>query len=158
MAPGQHRVLVVHGPNLNLLGLREPELYGDVGLESIDGSLREAGVALGCVVECRQSNSESEIIGWIHGALEDFDGVVINPAAYTHTSVAIRDAIAGTGLPTVEVHLTNIHAREDFRRTSLTAPVCLGTIAGFGARSYGLGLRALMDYLKAPEPQTTQSS
>lgn len=158
MASGQPRVLVVHGPNLNLLGLREPELYGALRLEAIDANLGELAVELGCAIECRQSGSESEIIGWIHEALDSFDGVVINPAAYTHTSVAIRDAIAGTRLPTVEVHLTNIHAREEFRRTSLTAPVCIGSISGFGPGSYDLGLRALLDYLKAPEPPVAQSS
>ena len=152
MARRQPRVLIAHGPNLNLLGLREPKLYGYLRLEALDESLQRTAGALGCTVECRQSNTEGEIIGWLHEPREAFDGVVINPAAYTHTSVALRDAIAGTGVPTVEVHLTNIHAREDFRRTSLTAPVCIGSVTGFGPNSYALGLRALLDYLKVPEP------
>jgi len=149
---------VVHGPNLNLLGLREPHLYGAIRLDAIDAVLAPIAANLGGVVECRQSNFEGQIIDWIHEALHDFDGILLNPAAYTHTSVAIRDAIAAVALPTVEVHLTNIHAREEFRHKSLISAVCLGTITGFGPTSYALGLKALIEYLKAPEHETTQSS
>jgi 3-dehydroquinate dehydratase-2 len=149
---------VIHGPNLNLLGVREPHLYGGVRLEAIDAVLTPIAASLGGVVECRQSNHEGQIIDWIHEALHDFDGILINPGGYTHTSVAIRDAIASVALPTVEAHLTNIHAREEFRHRSLIAPVCLGSISGFGPQSYALGLRALFEYLKTPQHETTQSS
>ena len=149
-ATERRRVLVLHGPNLNLLGTREPDVYGRTTLADIDAGLSKLGEELAVELVSRQSNAEGELIGWLHEAIGSFDGVVINPAAYTHTSVALRDAIAGSGLPCVEVHLSNVHAREAFRQTSLTAPVCIGTIAGFGAKSYALGLRALMDYLNAP--------
>lgn len=147
MANATPRVLVLHGPNLNLLGLREPSVYGTASLADVEREVRAAAKELGATVEFRQSNHEGELVTWIQGSVDTFDGVVINPAAYTHTSVAVRDAIAGAGTPCVEVHLSNVHARETFRRDSLTAPVCIGTIAGFGAHSYVLGLRALMDYL-----------
>lgn len=152
------RVLVIHGPNLNLLGTREPAVYGAVTLDTIDGALRDLARADGASVEARQTNHEGEIIDWIHEARQSFDGIVINPGGYTHTSVAIRDAIAGVGVPTVEVHLSNIFARDDFRRESRTAATCLGVVTGFGSRSYALGLRALIDYLKATsdaEPRQT---
>ena len=148
--PSTRRILVLHGPNLNLLATREPEVYGRTTLADIEVSLAALARSLGATVECRQSNHEGQLVEWIHEASESFDGIVLNPAAYTHTSVALRDAIAGVGRPCVEVHLSNVHAREAFRRESLTAPVCIGTIAGFGASSYSLGLRALMDYLNAP--------
>lgn len=150
MPPQRHRVLVLHGPNLNLLGTREPDVYGHTGLEAIDASLRALGAQLGAEVECHQSNHEGELVDYLHGGRHSFDGVVINPAAYTHTSVALRDAITAVGLPCVEVHLSNVHAREPFRRESLTAPACIGSIAGFGPQSYTLGLRALIDYLETP--------
>jgi 3-dehydroquinate dehydratase-2 len=143
------RVLVLHGPSLNLLGSREPDVYGHETLADVDRALAELGSELGADVVCRQTNREGELIEWIHEARTGFDGVLINPAGYTHTSIAIRDAIAAVGLPTIEVHLTNLHAREAFRRRSMTAGVCIGTISGFGPRSYTLGLRALMDYLRA---------
>ncbi len=151
-------MLVIHGPNLNLLGQREPGIYGDVRLEAIDTGLASIAASLGGLVECRQGNSEGQIIDWIHEAMHDFDGILINPAAYSHTSIAIRDAIAAVALPAVEVHLSNIFAREEFRHRSLVSAVCMGTISGFGPTSYALGLRALIEYLKSPEHETTRSS
>ncbi len=148
--PSALRVLVLHGPNLNLLGTREPDVYGTTTLDEIDADLSALAASLGGEVECRQSNHEGQLLDWIHEAPGEFSGLLVNPGAYTHTSIALRDAVAGVGLPAVEVHLSNVHAREPFRRESLLAPVCLGTVAGFGANSYRLGLRALMDYLKAP--------
>jgi 3-dehydroquinate dehydratase-2 len=141
------RVLVLHGPNLNLLGTREPEVYGRSTLGDVNGFLTDIAKSRGVKVECRQSNYEGEIIDWIHQARGEFSGIVINPGGLTHTSVALRDAISGVALPTIEVHLSNIHARESFRHTSLTAAVCVGTLAGFGVNSYRLGLTALLDYL-----------
>jgi 3-dehydroquinate dehydratase-2 len=136
-------VLVLHGPNLNLLGLREPEVYGHQTLADVDQQLTQLALELELLVTCRQSNHEGQLIDWLHEARTQFDAVLINPGGYTHTSVALRDAIAGIDTPCVEVHLSNVHRREPFRHTSLTAPVCVGTIAGFGVDSYMLGLRAL---------------
>jgi len=149
MAASAKRVLVLNGPNLNLLGTREPDVYGSTTLHDIEQGLVHLSKSLGVKVECRQSNQEGQLIDWLHDARSSFDGVVINPGGLTHTSVSLRDAIAATGLPTVEVHISNTQARESFRHESVTAPVCIGSVVGFGTNSYALGLRALIDYLKA---------
>ncbi len=140
-------VLVLHGPNLNLFGEREPGVYGRMTLAEIDRRLVELGGELGIEVRCEQHNGEGELIDALHAAREWAQGVVFNPAGYTHTSVALRDAVAAIGLPVVEVHLSNVQAREEFRHKSLIAPVCIGTVAGFGWISYALGLRAMGEYL-----------
>ena len=136
-------ILILHGPNLNLLGTREPEVYGHLTLEDINAELISCGRDLGVEVQCFQSNHEGELIDALHEAREWAAGVVFNPGAYTHTSVALRDAISAIEIPVVEVHLSNVYAREEFRHKSLLAPVCLGKITGFGWRSYLLGLQAL---------------
>jgi len=141
-------ILVLHGPNLNLLGTREPAVYGAATLAEINAMLVTLGKELGVSVEARQSNIEGELVTWIQQAPSQFQGVVFNPAAYTHTSIALRDAIVGVGLPMVEVHLSNIHRRESFRRRSYLASVSLGQISGFGPQSYALGLRALVHALQ----------
>jgi 3-dehydroquinate dehydratase II len=139
------RVLILHGPNLNLLGTREPEVYGTLTLAEIDARIRERAAQLGVEVETAQANGEGELIDRIQSARDTFDAIVINPGGYSHTSVAIRDAIAGIGVPTVEVHLSNPSAREDFRRVDLVAGACRGVVAGFGWRSYVMALEALAD-------------
>jgi 3-dehydroquinate dehydratase II len=136
-------ILVLHGPNLNLLGEREPDVYGSMTLEEINRRLGETGKELGLEVHSYQSNSEGDLIDALHGAREWAKGIVFNPGGYTHTSVALRDAVAAIGIPVIEVHLSNIQRREEFRQSSLIAPVCAGTIAGFGWRSYYLALHAL---------------
>ena len=141
------RILVIHGPNLQLLGRRNPAVYGRVSLASINERLKAEGRRLKVRLSICQFNHEGEIVEAIGKAPGHFDGILINPAAYTHTSVAIRDALEGVGLPAVEVHLSNIHAREEFRHNSLMAPVVAGQIAGFGPESYTLGLRALSGLL-----------
>lgn len=142
------KILILNGPNLNLLGTREPDKYGSKTLEDINRELSSFAYELGIEVEFYQSNIEGELVDKIQEAAGVFDGIIINPAAYTHTSVAISDAFAAVGLPVVEVHLTNIHAREDFRQKSYIAPIALGQIAGFGGDSYKLGLSAIVNYLQ----------
>ncbi len=139
------KILIIHGPNLNLLGTREPEIYGKLTLEEINNIINDFADKNNIIVNIFQSNSEGEIVDFIQGN-RDYDGLVINPAAFTHTSVAISDAIKAVNLPAVETHLSNIHSREEFRRTSLIAPVCIGQISGFAYYSYILGLFAIIDY------------
>lgn len=142
------KILVIHGPNLNLLGTREPDVYGTFTLDDITASLTQLAAQLGCDISVIQSNSEGTLVDSIQSAKGAFHGILINPAAYTHTSVAIRDALSAVALPTVEVHLSNIHKREEFRRHSYVAPVAVGQISGFGPDSYLLGLRALINHLR----------
>jgi 3-dehydroquinate dehydratase-2 len=149
MAASAKRVLVLNGPNLNLLGTREPDVYGATTLDDIELGLADLAKDLGASVECRQSNQEGQLIDWLHDARDTFDGVLINPGGLTHTSVSLRDGITAAGLPTVEVHISNTQARESFRHESVTAAVCIGSVIGFGKNSYALGLRALIDYLNA---------
>lgn len=145
-------VLVLHGPNLNLLGVREPEVYGALSLDEIDRRLVQIGGELGLEAKTRQSNSEGALIDALHDARTWAQGVVFNPGGYTHTSVALRDAVASIDIPVVEVHLSNIQAREPFRHISLISGACLGTIAGFGWYGYALALHALADRLLPRDP------
>lgn len=137
-------ILVLHGPNLNLLGVREPSVYGSVTLAEVNRKLDEAAAARGATLRTVQANDEGALIDAIHAALGWADGILINPGAFTHYSYALRDAVAAIGIPTVEVHLSNVYAREPFRHKSVIAPVCLGQISGFGTQSYLLGLVALL--------------
>lgn len=143
------RILVLSGPNLQLLGTREPDVYGTTTLAEIHRALVREGKARGAKVECRQSNHEGELVDRIGKARGRFDGILLNAGAYTHTSIALRDAIKAVGVPCVEVHLSNPEARESFRRRSRIAPVCVAKVAGFGARSYGVALAAMLDWLDA---------
>lgn len=141
------KLIVLNGPNLNLLGKREPNIYGNVTLDEINNSIKSLAMELGIEVSFYQSNSEGDLIDKIHSSVNESDGILINPAAYTHTSVAIRDALSAASLPVVEVHLSNIHRREEFRSKSFIAPVAIGQISGFGPDSYLLGIRALFKHL-----------
>ena len=136
------KILYLNGPNLNLLGQREPEVYGCTTLAEIATGVRARAEKLGVEVDFRQSNQEGELVAWIQDSRGKFDVIVLNAAAYTHTSVALRDAIAAVGVPTIEIHLSNVHAREEFRHKSVIAPVCRGQILGFGKNSYFLALEA----------------
>jgi 3-dehydroquinate dehydratase-2 len=142
------KILVIHGPNLDLLGTREPSIYGKTTLAQINSSLKKTAADVRVALTIVQSNHEGEIVDLIGRARKTYDVIIINPAAYTHTSVAIRDAIAASGVKTIEIHLSNIYAREEFRQTSLIAPVCVGQISGFGAQSYQLALLAAVSFLK----------
>jgi 3-dehydroquinate dehydratase II len=142
------RLLVLHGPNLNLLGGREPEVYGSLTLDEIDGRIADRGAELDVEIRTAQSNAEGDLIDAIHDAQSWAHGILINPGGYSHTSVAIRDAIAAVPLPTVEVHLSNPSAREDFRKVDIVAGACVGVVAGFGWRSYILGMEALAEKLR----------
>jgi 3-dehydroquinate dehydratase-2 len=141
-------ILVLHGPNLNLLGLREPGIYGSTTLDNINQLLEEEAQALGVKISILQSNHEGILVDAIHSASDRHQGILINAGAYTHTSIAIRDAILGVNLPTVEVHLSNIYRREEFRHHSFIAPVAIGQISGFGLQSYILGLKAIVNSLQ----------
>jgi 3-dehydroquinate dehydratase-2 len=136
------KILFLNGPNLNLLGTREPEVYGRMTLKDIEAKVRERAGKLGAEIDFRQSNLEGELVAWIQQSKGIYNVIVLNAAAYTHTSIALRDAISAVGVPTIEIHLSNVHAREEFRHKSLIAPVCKGQIAGFGAESYILALEA----------------
>jgi 3-dehydroquinate dehydratase-2 len=136
------KILFLNGPNLNLLGQREPDVYGRMTLSDIESKVRERAAKLGAEIDFRQSNLEGELVAWIQQSKSNCDVIVLNAAAYTHTSIALRDAISAVGVPTIEIHLSNIHAREEFRHKSLIAPVCRGQISGFGADSYVLAVDA----------------
>lgn len=142
------KILVINGVNMNMLGIREPEKYGSMTLKELEKELYAYSFELGIDIETYQSNHEGEIVEKIHSAYNNADGIIINPGAYTHTSLAIRDALSAVNIPTVEIHMTNIHAREDFRHNSLISPVCIAQISGFGTDSYKLGLKGLCDKLK----------
>ena len=142
------KILILHGPNLNLLGTREPEVYGSMTLDDINAKLLELGTERNAEIKCLQSNHEGALIDALHDARTWASGVVFNPGGYTHTSIALRDAISAIQIPVIEVHLSNVYAREDFRHVSMISAVCKGKITGFGWRSYLLGLRALVDELE----------
>jgi len=154
----KRNLLVIHGPNLNLLGLREPEVYGSVTQKDIDKTLKAIAAEENLQLKIFQSNSEGELVDAIQGANGHFDGILINPAAYTHTSVALRDAVAAVGLPVVEVHLSNIYKREEFRHHSYIAPVAVGQVSGFGAYSYVLGLYGLIQEIDKRAGDVTPKS
>jgi len=141
-------ILVLNGPNLNLLGTRQPEVYGSTTLQDIEDLCEAQGKALGVGIVCKQSNHEGELIDAIHDAKGDHDGIVLNAGAYTHTSIALMDAISSVSLPVIELHLSNIHAREDFRHKSFIAPVAIGQICGFGAAGYRMAIEAMVDHIR----------
>lgn len=145
---GSYKILVLNGPNLNLTGSREPSVYGAVTLDEINSAISEAAASLGIETVFFQSNHEGDLIDYIHSSQGNFDGIILNAGAFTHYSYAIRDAIASVDVPTVEVHMSNVAKREEFRHTSVIAPVCIGTIAGFGSFSYHLALAALIERFK----------
>ena len=145
-------ILILSGPNLNLLGKREPDVYGRTTLADISAALDTLAGELGARLSHFQSNGEGALVDRIHAAMDEVQGIVFNPGAYTHSSIALRDALAGTGIPFVEVHLSNVYAREEFRHHSMLAPVAVGQVAGFGAASYTLGLRALVEWLRQRSP------
>lgn len=145
------KILVLHGPNLNLLGTREPGIYGSLSLEDINSKLIELGKELGAEITCQQSNHEGALIDALQDARTWAEGVVFNPGGYTHTSIALRDAISAIGIPVIEVHLSNVYAREKFRHVSMISAVCKGKIVGLGWRSYTLGLKALIEILREME-------
>jgi 3-dehydroquinate dehydratase-2 len=142
------KVAVIHGPNLNMLGLREPEIYGNTNLDMLNEDLRDKAAQLGLDIEIMQSNHEGEIVDFLHQNYQELDGIIINPGGLTHTSVVLRDALASVRLPTIEVHISNIHRREDFRKKSYTAEVAVGQITGLGVKGYLLALDALFDILR----------
>jgi 3-dehydroquinate dehydratase-2 len=152
------RIRVLHGPNLNLLGTREQSIYGTLSLDAINSAIMKLAEDLAVTVDLGQSNSEGELVTWIQEARTEYDGIIINPAAYTHTSIAIRDAIAAVGLPTIEVHLSNIHQREEFRHRSYIAGVAIGQISGLGPTGYLLALRGLHDHLTTSRRQKKTSA
>ena len=142
-------ILFLNGPNLNLLGQREPDVYGRTTLTDIESTVRRRARDLGAEITFKQSNHEGELVAWIQEAKEQSAAIVLNAAAYTHTSIAIRDAISAVGIPTIEIHLSNVYAREEFRHKSLIAPVCRGVISGFGGNSYILGLEAAVNVIES---------
>ncbi len=146
------KILFLNGPNLNLLGQREPQIYGRTTLADVEAAVRQRAAKRGIEIEFEQTNLEGELVTWIQKATGKFDVIVLNAAAYTHTSVALRDAIAAVGTPTIEIHLSNVHAREEFRSKSLIAPVCIGQITGFGADSYILALEAAVNINERQKP------
>lgn len=143
------KILYLNGPNLNLLGQRETDVYGRTTLAEIEAKVRQRAKQHGVEIDFRQSNLEGQLVGWIQEAKDKFDVIVLNAAAYTHTSIALRDAIAAVGVPTIEIHLSNVHAREDFRQKSLIAPVCCGQILGFGQDSYVLAVEASINVIES---------
>ncbi len=143
------KILILHGPNLNLLGTREPEVYGSTTLEDINKKLIALGKELNAEIKCAQSNHEGALIDALHDARTWANGIVFNPGGYTHTSIALRDAISAIQIPVIEVHLSNVYAREKFRQISFVSAVCKGKVTGFGALSYELGLRGLLDIIKS---------
>lgn len=152
MAGQALRILVLNGPNLNLLGTRETGIYGRQTLKDVEDRLRSVAAELGVEIDCRQTNWEGQLIEWIHGAKQEgFAGIVMNPGAFGHYSIAVRDAISGAATPTVEVHISNVYAREPFRHISVIAAVCVGHVAGLGPGGYEWGLRGLVEYLRAQQ-------